>query len=190
MAEAPDPFDPARYRLDTDYASMLGTTEHLLEVPVRKPGKESWFRVHPTNRKEMKVLEIGDDWGDRVVFLVDKSLWTALLDEPTFGPRVLLQYQTREGVNAIWAIKLPKAGDKANPWTRSALQVAEIAKSLWVRLRSDRHLGAYKYTTAAATWDEPRWPEYEFGEFLGLAFRGRVISSLDHPVLKKLKGEA
>src|SRR5262245_23224256 len=48
--ESPDPFDPARYRLDTDYASMLGATEHILEVPVRNPGKESWFRVHPTNR--------------------------------------------------------------------------------------------------------------------------------------------
>lgn len=30
VAEAPNPFDPSKYRLGTNYATMLGTTEHIL----------------------------------------------------------------------------------------------------------------------------------------------------------------
>ena len=60
----PNPFDPARYRLGTNYAEMLGFRTHLLAVPVRKPGNEAFFRVHPTNRLETAVVEVGGDTGD------------------------------------------------------------------------------------------------------------------------------
>jgi hypothetical protein len=189
-APAPNPFDPARYRLGTNYAEMIGTREHLLEVPVRKPGKEAFFRVHLTNRLETAVLEIGDETGDPESFLVDPSLWPALASEPTFGPCLLVQYQTRQGVNALWKIKLPRPGTKMNPWTRSALQVVGRAESEWVRLKSDRALGAYLAETATGITEDPEWPDYDFGKLLEIAFRDRLITSLDHPVLKRLRGEA
>jgi hypothetical protein len=189
-APSPNPFDPARYRLGTNYAEMIGAQEHLLEVPIRKPGKEAFFRVHPTNRFDMVVLEIGEETGDSELFLVDQSLWPALRSEPTFGPCLMVQYQTRQGVNALWRIKLPGPDQKMNPWTRSALQAVARAESEWVRLKSDRALGAYRAETATGITDEPQWPDYEFDKLLEIAFRDRLITSLDHPVLKRLRGEA
>jgi hypothetical protein len=189
-AEAPNPFDPARYRLGTNYAEMIGAQEHLLEVPVRKPSKEAWFRVHPENLLPTAVLEVADEGSDRDVFLVEPPLWPALAKESTFGPRLLVQYQTRQRVNALWPVKLPGSGQKANPWTRSALQAVELAKTRWVRLQSDTALGAYRAETATGITDDPRWPDYGFDKLLEIAFRDRRITSLDHPVLKRLRGEA
>jgi hypothetical protein len=187
-----NPFDPARYRLGTNYAELIGTQEHLLEVPVRKPGKEAWFRVHPdpAHRLETAMIEVGEDGGDREAFLVDPSLWPVLAVESVFGPRLLVHYQTRQGVNGLWPIKLPRAGDKINPWTRSALQAVLLAEHQWVRLESDRALGAYTARTATGITDEPRWPDYPFSRLLELAFRDRRIASMDHAILRRLRGEA
>ena len=37
---------------------------------------------------------------------------------------------------------------------------------------------------------EPAWPAKTFGDLLKVAFRDRFIDSIDHPVLKRLRGEA
>lgn len=188
--DAPDPFDPARYRLGTNYASLIGTETHLLEIPIRKPGKEAWFRVHRDFQMETALLEIGDETGDRETFLVDPPLWPRLASETTFGPRLLVVYLTKSRVLGLWPIKLPRDGEKISPWTRSAVAAVSIAETRWVRLQSDRALGAYRADTASGFSDDPVWPEYSFGEILKIAFRDRVISAWDHPILKQLRGDA
>jgi hypothetical protein len=35
---------------------------------------------------------------------------------------------------------------------------------------------------------EPEWPETSFEELMQIAFRGRIINSLDHPVIRQLLG--
>jgi hypothetical protein len=168
---------------------MLGSREHLLSVPVRKPGKEAFFRVHPTNRLETAVVEIGAEMGDSETFLVEPELWPALVSEPAFHPCLLVHYQTRQGVNALWKIKLPRPGDRVNPWTQSALLALARAETEWVRLKSDRVLGAYTVETATGITETPRWPDYGFAKLLEIAFRDRRVTSLEHPVLKRLRGE-
>jgi hypothetical protein len=41
---------------------------------------------------------------------------------------------------------------------------------------------------AESTMSEPVWPEATYQELIKLAFRDRLISSLDHPVIKRLRG--
>lgn len=36
---------------------------------------------------------------------------------------------------------------------------------------------------------EPDWPATGFEDILNIAFRGRFIDSIDHPVLRKIRGE-
>jgi hypothetical protein len=188
-SEAPNPFDPARYRIGTNYAELLGSQQHLLSVPVQKPGKEAFFRAHPTNRLETAVVEIGEDTLDPETFLVDPALWLALASEPTFHLCLLAHYLTRQGANALWKIRLPKPGDKTNRWTESALQALKLAEREWIRLKADRASGSYMAETATGIRETPRWPDYDFAKLLEIAFRERLITSLDHPVLKRLRGE-
>src|SRR5262249_29523335 len=73
----PDPFDPASLRLSQDYAADLGVKKALLTVPVRKPDK-SWFvRVHPAEdyRLTTAVIELKEE---RETYLVAQTLWPEL----------------------------------------------------------------------------------------------------------------
>ena len=38
--------------------------------------------------------------------------------------------------------------------------------------------------------DEPKWPEASMVELLGLAFQGKTIVEMQHPVVRKLLGHA
>ena len=48
-------------------------------------------------------------------------------------------------------------------------------------------LGAYEIFRGNR-WPEPIWPDLGFPDILKIAFRGRMISSLDHPVVQRLRG--
>lgn len=74
-------------------------------------------------------------------------------------------------------------------WHRSAMEAAENARSVWTRVYADMTLGAYRVEDAPAMRSEPNWPALPMREILRVAFRDKVISSWDHPVLQRLRGE-
>ncbi len=69
------------------------------------------------------------------------------------------------------------------PWKQ-----LEMAMRTWVRLTPDSALGAYNvfYSDHAV---EPVWPELSMRGLLRIAFKDRYIDTLDHPVLRQLRGE-
>jgi hypothetical protein len=84
---------------------------------------------------------------------------------------------------------LPDPDGKLDEWGRSALNAAERATHCWVRVVSNKNLGAYEVYEASARLIEPAWPEVPFSELLRITFRDCYIDSLDHPVLRRLRGE-
>jgi hypothetical protein len=55
---------------------------------------------------------------------------------------------------------------------------------------SNRQLGAYDVFEASGEIPDPKWPEEAFADILKLAFgSSNTIESLDHPALRKLRGE-
>ena len=60
----------------------------------------------------------------------------------------------------------------------------------WVRVAANMSLGAYEVYEASANLPDPEWPDKSFAELLQVAFRDKHIATLDHPVLKRLRGEA
>ena len=184
----PDLFaDLEGLRLSQNFASSVGVKKALLTIPVRKPAKEWFIRTHPTMRIETAVLELKEE---RETYLVAPALWPELASESTFGPRAIFAAMNRQKVFFAWPIRLPGSDGKIDDWNRSALEAATMAESRWVRVASNMALGAYDVFEAAADWPEPEWPDRPFNELLRIAFKGRVIDNLDHPTLKKLRGEA
>ena len=66
-------------------------------------------------------------------------------------------------------------------WHTSAAEAAEKAMRYWVRINADTDLGAYKITVASGAIPDPEWPNLTFEELLTIAFRDRMVSSLDSP---------
>ena len=84
-AIGPDPFDPASLRLTSDFSATIGVKKALLSVPVRKPDKAWFVRVHPAEEYHLStaVIELKED---RETYLVPPALWNELSTEATFSP--------------------------------------------------------------------------------------------------------
>jgi hypothetical protein len=184
-----DPFDPAALRLSQDFAANLGVKKALLTVPVRKPDKAWWIRVHPSEdyRLTTPVIELKEE---QESYLVAPPLWAELSAEATFSPKVLFTAVNRQGMVFLWPVRLPGPDGRHDDWNRCALEAAQIAQKNWLRLAANMAIGTYDVSVATASLPEPKWPEQPFGELLKIAFKDRLIDSLDHPVLRKLRGEA
>jgi hypothetical protein len=186
-----NPFDPARIRIGTNYGDLVGTQAANLTFPVwARPPKASWFRVHPTNEVDILMLDLTETDSDALYYL-DRSLYSQLILEPTVGIRLLVQCQTRQGTDFLWAIKLKGPFDKReNSWTTSALKERTLGRTKWIRHRSNREKQGYDPKVAVGIDAEPEWPTMSFEEILELALKDRYITSLDHEVLVALlKGE-
>ena len=184
----PDPFaDLSKLRISQDFAAGIGVKKALLTVPVRKPDRQWFIRVHPAEdyRLETAILELRDE---REAYLVAPELWADLSGEVV--PKVLFTGINRQGVVFLWPIRLPGDDGRHDEWNRSALEAAERAQGRWVRVASNQSLGAYEVWDGSKDLPDPEWPDQPFQELVRTAFRGRYIDSYAHPVLKRLRGEA
>jgi hypothetical protein len=181
-----DPFDLARLRLSQSFADNIGVKKALLTVPVCKPHRQWFVRVHPDPNfhLEFAVLELKED---RDTYLVDPALLPELPSEVV--PKILFTSITRQGVVFLWPVRLPSPDGRRDEWGRSSLEAAEIATRRWIRVASNLSLGAYEVFEAAANLPEPEWPDVTFKQLVEIAFRDRLIRTLDHPAIKKLRGE-
>jgi hypothetical protein len=187
-APGPDPFDPASLRLSQDFGAGLGVKKALLSVPVRKPANSWWVRVHPSEeyRLQTAVIELKED---RETYLVAPALWPDLAAEATFSPRALFTAVNRQGVLFLWPIRLPGPDGRVDEWSRTAHEAAGLATKGWVRVAANMALGAYEVFQAGGQLGEPEWPQLPFRDLLRVAFKDRLIDALDHPVLRRLRGE-
>lgn len=178
--------DPSHLRLSQNFAETVGVKKALITVPVRKPNKQEFFRVHtsPDYRLETAVLEFKEE---RETFLVEPSLWPELPGELT--PKVLFTTMNRQGVLTLWPVRLPGEDGRLDEWNASALEAAEMAQKRWVRVVANMSLGAYEVYEATGDLPDPDWSELSFKEILSIAFKGHYITEIDHPVVRRLRGE-
>ncbi len=183
---APDPFDPETLRIKQDFAALADVKPILATVPARKPNKQDYVRVHPSEDYQLTtaLLELKEE---RETYLVAPDLRHELFGE--LVPVTIFTAINRQGVVFLWPCRLPDETGRSNSWHESALEAVERAKSTWTRVAADMSLGAYRIWEARGTLPEPEWPEQSLRDLLSIAFKGRYVDSLDHPVLKRLRGE-
>ena len=181
-----DPFDPAALRLDQSYADTVGVKKLLTTVPVRKPNKQDFVRVHPDPSYRLTPAAIIEVKDDREVYLVTPNLAPGLVGE--FSTVTLFTTINRQGTLHLWPVKLPASDGRQNEWHRSAAEAAERAMKKWVRVTASMSLGAYEIFEASGDLPEPVWPDFSFQEILRIAFRERIVDRADHPLVQRLQG--
>jgi hypothetical protein len=180
-----DPFDPARLRITVDPASAVATRTITFTVPVRsRPDPHTFFRVHPEWYFDAYLLELKEQ---RVVYLISPDLAPDL--EGELKAVTLYTAIYRGGSPFLWYVALPGPEGRKNDWTASAREIAQLAMTEWVRLVSDMSAGAYIAMATSVPMPEPKWPDTTFSTLLRKAFKEK-IASLDHPVIRELRGEA
>lgn len=177
--------DLAALALPQNFAAMAPVKQAVMAVPIRKPGKQVWFSPHPDSAVRVCVAVLEDEM-DREVYVVASPLHDQL--EGEWVAKVLVPCVTTQGGPLLWPIRLPDRDGKLDPWNTSALAIADQFAGRWLRLKSNRALGHYDAIAPVSVIPAPEWPT-DMAEITRLALKGRVIDSLDHPMLKKLRGE-
>jgi hypothetical protein len=182
----PDPFDLDNLRLDQNFAETAGVRKLLRTVPVHRPNPQDFVRVHPSPnyRGNFPVIELKDE---REEYVVAADLLAELLGE--FVGKTLFTTINRQGVVFLWPVRLPDPSGRKMEWWRSMREAAELAMTQWIRTKANQSLDAYEMWQAESTMSEPEGPDVTFQDLIRLAFRDRLITTLDHFVIKRLRGQ-
>ena len=181
-----DGFNMESVRLSQDFQTKVGSQKVTLSVPVKKPDKHWWSYIHPEEawRLQAAIIELRDD---NQVFLVHMDLLGELVGE--WVSKLLVTAQTRQGTTFLWPIKLPDEEGRLDSWNQSALDIVAEYTGQWIRVTSNRQLGAYEVIKSTVEIPPPTWPAEGFEKVVARAFKGKIINRPDHPVVRQLRGE-
>jgi hypothetical protein len=184
---APDPFDPASIILDQSYLKERAAARTLLEVVVRKPKDDEFFRVHPEAEFSLGPIATIKANEGRETYILDPNL--AKTEKLKHAIVTFHTCINVDGVLFVWPVTVPgSSGRSINAWHSSAVKAMELAKTKWIKLVVNEKADNYEAFSARGEIAEPDWPPLTFKEILKLALKDRYITSRDHPVLQKKDG--
>ena len=177
--------DLASLRLPANYGATLGVKKLLTNVPVGKPRKDSFFRTHssPDMTFPAMILE-NKDARESYVVVPEVAQQISELVRPVMLHAAI----DRQNNVSLIPVPLPGESGTRNPWHESLAQSVDYAKDQWIRIAANMRGGGYDISVAQAELPEPEWPEQNIEALVEIAFRGKIIRSLDHPVVQALLG--
>ena len=180
-------FDLESLRVSQDFVKDSGVKKLLTTIPVRKPNRQDFVRVHHDSSYVLDTMLLNLK-EERETYLVAPSFREEIPQELTHTRLALAT--NRQKVLFLWQLRLPGSSGKTDAWSMSALEAYEEAKNNWVRVSANMSLGAYDIYEALGNLSDPEWPDESMDEIVRIAFRNSFIDSYDHPVLRRLRGES
>ena len=173
-------------RLKANYGATLGVKKLLTLVTVGKPKKQIFFRTHFAVEMtfDVMLLELKESRESYVVMPDVAQVVSELV-----RPVRLHSAIDRENNLFLIPVPLPEENGTRNPWHETLTDALEHAKLKWIRITANMHAGGYEVWEAAGDLPEPEWPADDIEKLVEIAFRGKIITSLDHPVIQTLLGK-
>ena len=173
-------------RLPANYGATLGVKKLLTVVLVGRPKKPQFFRTHASEDMTFPAM-IMENKEARESYVVVPDV----AQEISELVRPVMLHAAIDRQNNVFLVPVPLPGDDGtrNPWHESLAQAVEYAKLKWIRLAANMHAGGYDVYEAEGTLPDPDWPEHGIDALVEVAFRGKIITSLDHPVVQSLLGK-
>jgi hypothetical protein len=162
---------------------------HYHNIPFSKP--KDFFRVCPLPeyRRLAEIITIkSENTIDEQTYIIDRPM-QGVIEEARRCTIVTCVY--RDGSPRLWALKLPKDGEKDNEAWISARSAAKAGMERWVKLVWVKR--SYLTRDAQAGYaPDPDWTKLPpFDELVKLAVGEHgIIRDKDHPVVRDLYGAA
>lgn len=163
----------------------------LATIAVGKPAKTDfiWVRSGPGwEPLKMFVYE-----SERVPYLVAPECQQLCFEKEVLVVARFYMYQIYgSGILKLDYVntKLDKFGEM-NKYNATRMEAYRVATTQWLQLRANNAGGFYSYALAEDTLPEPTWsnkPE-SLRAAIEIAFKGFVIDSLNHPLMKRIRGK-
>jgi hypothetical protein len=165
-----------------NYVKKIGVKK-AQSVQLRKAKGHEFYRRHPT----CEPMLVGTVKYEQELFVVRADLVDS--HPGLVIPVELTLCITRQEAVLLWPLPIPGDDGRINTWHASARAAVERARQVWVRLQANMAIGDYDLFEALGALPDPQWPDLSMAELVRIGVKGRVIDSLDHPVLQKLRGE-
>jgi hypothetical protein len=173
-------------RLPSNFGDTLGVKKLLTSVPVSKPTPAQFFRCHPDPAMSMSVLLL-EQKEARESYLVSMNVAQEL--RGLVRAVQLFAVIDRQNNLRLVPVTLPNESGTRNPWHESLAQTLELSKKKWVRIAANMAAGSYDVFEATGELGEPEWPAVDIDVLAEVAFRGKIVTSLDHPVVQTFLGK-
>ena len=184
--KVPNPFDPKSLSVTHTGGENFAVKKVHTVIAVRKPSPKEWVRAHSSPEYQISVA-ILEDSDNGVTYIATPDIASEFPAE--FKLSGLRLAVNRQGSPFLWKHPLLDPEGRDNLWNASHREAVETAKTEWVKMGSNRNLGAYQCQIAPNLKVEPEWPDLDLQQLLEIAFRGRLISTRDHILLQQLRGE-
>ena len=183
-------YDPTNLANIRSKKGLKGLNSMPSRVPITtRPENGEFFRVRPgeefTADIDLLVTTSTSNSSDRQAFYV-------ITDEARVPvERFIKCCHVRVGINRQKVLFLWVRPVSENTYTESCWKAQAKAEKSWVTLESDNDLKEYKVHWAEddLEWGDPKWPDITLQEAITQAFQGRIITSVDDPVVLKLRGK-
>jgi hypothetical protein len=178
--------DLKKLRLEVNYGAIFGVKKLLTNVLVGKPKKPQFFRTHESDDMTFPAM-ILENKESRESYVVVPDVAQEISE--LVRPVMLHAAIDRQNNVSLIPVPLPGEDGTRNPWHESLAQAVEHAKLKWIRIAANMHVGAYDVYEAEGELPDPEWPAHDIDELVQVAFRGKIITSLDHPIVQSLLGK-
>lgn len=178
----------SKLRVDQSHQTV-GVRREYLSLPVKKPAKGQFVRVHPEESFAVDVL-ILEHPETRDQYVVNPDLETDLaLGQIAVARKTLYFTVDTQGNAFLWPVRAVNADGSIDSWNESAHDAARRAREVWLRIHSNQADGQYNIVVAEAHAAKPIWPDKTIDELVDLAFKRRYVGSADHPLIRRLSGD-
>jgi hypothetical protein len=174
--------------LRTKSGVLKGVWSDPSRVPIyTRPEVNTWVRVRPgdeyTDVIDLLVATNASNSNDRNPLYVVTDNARPELERFLKPHRVVVGITYHDKVQFLW-VRAISTG--SNSWTESVMLAMDEALTDWISLETDHALGEYKRHHGPRDWEDPEWSDQTLEDVVNLAFRDRIIDSLEHPVAKRL----
>ena len=187
-SEPIDPWDPAAFRFtEAEFKQQdVHSVKHVTSIPVRQPGGKEWFRLHPTLKLTAAIVLRPAPESLRGETYLVKPPWAH-----HFGHQlspVVLHF----GINSLdavflWPRKIAGPDGRMSDIMEAQEEIALTAEHSWVRMEWDNGARVHHYHEALDDLGDPQFPPYDLGTLLKLGFKGKVVESDDHDVVREFQ---
>ena len=172
-------------RIPDTYSTTVGGIKLPIKPTFSKLSRSRFSRTNPS--EEYKAL---------LFFFEDKNTGETYIVTPSMAPylgsmvqaKILRLAVDNAAVPYLIAEPVIDPNGRPNLWNNSMTGAILTSETKWVRINSNKEAGQYEIIIAQDNLGEPKWPEQTMDELIREVFGNKIISSLDHPLIRQLQG--
>lgn len=182
-----DPFDPANF-VAAPEQEMIAATRLLVSCKVGKPSSDVFVRADndPSMQLEAYILKLESN-GEQ--YLLSPAAAESVMD---MAKRVIITVAIDRQMNPFLWVTYPIPTDgRDNSYWQTGRVAKELARTKWIRMKSNQAAKVYDIFEAQVKIPEPDWPEHSLTEYLKAGFgENFTITDPNDPVIRRLLGFA